>query len=54
MCDFILFTDGWVKDGDLNTVASQTVGPLPYHGLRGYPPDPRDAPAVVGATATHD
>ena len=47
--DFILFSDGWVKDGDLNTVASQTVAPLPYHGLRGYPPDPRDAPAVVGA-----
>ena len=29
--DFILVGDGWVKDGDYNTVASRTVLPLPTH-----------------------
>ncbi len=35
---FVLHTDGWVKDGDLNTAASQTVGPMPYHAMTAYPP----------------
>lgn len=35
--DFILFTDGWVKDGDWNTVESMTVNPLPFHGMSDYP-----------------
>jgi tetratricopeptide (TPR) repeat protein len=35
--DFIFFCDGWVKDGDWNTVASRTVGPLPFHTMSGYP-----------------
>jgi hypothetical protein len=38
--DFILHTDGWVKDGDLNTVFSQTVLPLPYHAMSSYPDRP--------------
>jgi hypothetical protein len=29
--DYILVGDGWVKDGDYNTVASRTVLPLPTH-----------------------
>ena len=29
--DFVLVTDGWVKDGDFNTAHSKTVGPLPSH-----------------------
>ncbi|HET7216839.1 MAG TPA: ASPIC/UnbV domain-containing protein, partial [Vicinamibacterales bacterium] len=29
--DFVLVGDGWVKDGDYNTVASRTVLPLPTH-----------------------
>jgi hypothetical protein len=29
--DYILVSDGWVKDGDFNTVASRTVLPLPTH-----------------------
>jgi hypothetical protein len=29
--DYILVGDGWVKDGDFNTVASRTVLPLPTH-----------------------
>ncbi len=35
--DFLLFVDGWAKDGDANTAHSQTVGPLPYHGMPRYP-----------------
>ena len=35
--DFILFSDGWDKDGDINTRFSQTVEPLPFHGMSVYP-----------------
>jgi tetratricopeptide (TPR) repeat protein len=35
--DFILFSDGWDKDADINTLTSQTVGPLPFHGMSKYP-----------------
>ncbi len=35
--DFLLFVDGWAKDGDANTAYSQTVGPLPYHAMPQYP-----------------
>ena len=35
--DFILYSDGWDKDGDINTLTSQTVGPLPFHKMTKYP-----------------
>lgn len=35
--DFILYSDGWDKDGDINTLTSQTVEPLPFHGMSAYP-----------------
>jgi hypothetical protein len=35
--DFLLYTDGWIKDSDLNTAFGTTVGPLPFHGVKGYP-----------------
>ncbi len=35
--DYILYSDGWIKDGDLNTAFSQTVSPLPFHGMSQYP-----------------
>ena len=38
--EFLLFVDGWAKDGDLNTAFSQTVEPLPFHGMSGYPYGP--------------
>jgi Tfp pilus assembly protein PilF len=34
--DFVLAGDGWVKDGDYNSVDSATVSPLPYHARRLY------------------
>jgi hypothetical protein len=36
--DYILVGDGWVKDGDFNTVASRTVLPLPTHRSPKYLP----------------
>jgi tetratricopeptide (TPR) repeat protein len=35
--DFLLFVDGWAKDSDPNTAYSQTVEPLPFHGMSRYP-----------------
>ncbi len=47
--DWVLYTDGWVKDADLHTTASQTVEPLPYHAMTAYPDRPAhrfpDSPA---------
>ena len=42
--DFVFFTDGWVKDGDWNTVDSRTVKPLPYHSMSDYPYPPEKRP----------
>jgi tetratricopeptide (TPR) repeat protein len=41
--DFLLYTDGWIKDSDLNTAFGTTVGPLPYHGVKAYPYGPGEA-----------
>jgi Flp pilus assembly protein TadD len=35
--DFLLYTDGWIKDSDLNTAFGTTVGPLPFHRIESYP-----------------
>ncbi len=35
--DFLLLVDGWSKDGDANTAFSQSVEPLPFHGMSRYP-----------------
>jgi tetratricopeptide (TPR) repeat protein len=40
--DFLIRSSGWVKDGDLNTAFGNTVLPLPFHGMRSYPPSPED------------
>ncbi len=41
--DFVLFTDGWVKDADIHTKFSQTVEPVPFHGMPGYTDGARKA-----------
>ena len=41
--DFLLYTDGWIKDSDLNTAFGTTVAPLPYHAATAYPYGPGDA-----------
>ena len=35
--DFLIYSEGWVKDGDLNTAYGQTVAPLPFHAMPRYP-----------------
>jgi hypothetical protein len=44
--DWLLVLDGWEKDADKNTVAGQTVEPLPFHGMDdaryGEPQSPAD------------
>lgn len=35
--DFLIYSNGWVKDGDLNTDYGQTVNPLPFHHMPSYP-----------------
>ena len=39
---FFLYSDGWIKDSDLNTANGTTVAPLPYHAARAYPYAPGD------------
>jgi tetratricopeptide (TPR) repeat protein len=40
--DYVIAGDGWVKDGDYNSIDSATVRPLPYHARTLYdtPPKP--------------
>lgn len=40
--DFLIHSVGWVKDGDINTALGSTVLPLPFHGMKSYPPGPED------------
>ena len=35
--DYLVFSEGWVKDGDLNTADGNRVEPLPFHGMKKYP-----------------
>jgi len=41
--DFILYSRGWIKDGDPNTAYSTTVGPMPFHGMSSYPHSPDES-----------
>ena len=36
--DFIIHSVGWDKDADLNTLAGQSIGPLPFKEMKQYPP----------------
>ena len=38
--DFVWVSDGWTKDGNLNTKYGKTVLPLPYHGMSNYDAPP--------------
>ncbi len=41
--DFLIHSVGWVKDADLNTAFGNTVMPLPFHGMKSYPPGAGDS-----------
>ncbi|MEW4490539.1 FG-GAP-like repeat-containing protein [Thalassoglobus sp. JC818] len=38
--DFIIRSVGWDKDANLHTVYGQSSEPLPFVGMKSYPPDP--------------
>jgi len=40
--DFLIRSVGWVKDGDMNTATGNQVLPLPFHGIKSYPPSDDD------------
>jgi tetratricopeptide (TPR) repeat protein len=40
---FLLYTDGWIKDADMNTAFGNTVEPLPFHAIREYPYAPGES-----------
>ncbi len=35
--DWLVYLNGWVKDGDPNTLHGDRVEPLPFHAMSGYP-----------------
>ncbi len=41
--DFVIYTEGWIKEGETNGALAQTVEPLLFHGMSRYPygPDER-------------
>lgn len=55
--DFLLLVDGWAKDSDANTVYSQSVDPVPFHGMGTYGagrwrPRGREQTRLAGRTVT--
>jgi Tfp pilus assembly protein PilF len=48
--DFVLYTESWMKDADLNTADGGTVGPLPFHRMTRYP---YAAPEAFPGDAAH-
>jgi tetratricopeptide (TPR) repeat protein len=46
---FLLYTDGWIKDADLNTAFGNTVEPLPFHAMQEYPYAPGEPYATDAA-----
>ncbi len=50
---FVLYTNGWLKDGDLNTAKGRTVTPLPFEGMTKYPYGPEEAYPMTSANKTY-
>jgi hypothetical protein len=42
--DWLLSTSGWDKDTNMHTAGNESVGPLPFQGMHGYPYAPGDRP----------
>ncbi|HTD56225.1 MAG TPA: hypothetical protein VK670_12635, partial [Silvibacterium sp.] len=38
--DYVIAGDGWIKDGDYNSIYSRTVQPLPHHDRTTYDTPP--------------
>jgi tetratricopeptide (TPR) repeat protein len=39
---FLVYADGFGKDMDINSARPETIGELPYHGMKSYPYSPND------------
>ena len=37
--DYLLYSDGWLKDGDMNTLTGNSSNPLPFHDMKNFPSD---------------
>ncbi len=40
---YLVFADGFGKDMDINSARPETIGELPFHGMKSYPYSPTDA-----------
>ncbi len=40
--DFIISTEGWIKEGETNGALAQTLEPLVFHGMSRYPYGPNE------------
>ncbi len=48
--DYLLLVDGWAKENESNTAFGDSVAPLPFHSMSGYPPGPGES---YPTTPTH-
>jgi hypothetical protein len=39
---FLVYADGFGKDMDVNSARPETIGELPFHGMKSYPHSPAD------------
>ncbi|HEY6400140.1 MAG TPA: FG-GAP-like repeat-containing protein, partial [Blastocatellia bacterium] len=39
---FLIFADGFGKDMDINSARPETIGELPFHGMKSYPHSPEE------------
>ena len=39
---FLVYADGFGKDMDINSARPETIGELPFHGMKSYPHSPAD------------
>jgi len=52
---FLLYSDGFSKEMDINSASPDQVSPLPFHGMTGYPyPDSERYPMTVARRAYFD
>ncbi len=41
--DYVIFTEGWIKEAEIQGALAQTLEPLVFHGMSGYPYGPDEA-----------